>query len=102
MPCRPPMMFVNIVGQASFHTAGRSGPSMMERSYRLAPGEPTNGAGGAGAMGAATGTVTSVIRRCSEKTELAQGGRVSSTSTIWLAVRASRHDEPAGLSAIEG
>ena len=28
-------MFVNIVGQASFQTTGRRGPSMMERSYRL-------------------------------------------------------------------
>jgi hypothetical protein len=32
MPCRPPITLVSIVGQASFHTAGPSGPSMMERS----------------------------------------------------------------------
>jgi hypothetical protein len=28
------MMLVSIVGHASFHTAGRSGPSTIERSYR--------------------------------------------------------------------
>src|SRR6266446_6308418 len=33
MPCNPPTMFVSIVGHASFHTAGSSGPSTMERSY---------------------------------------------------------------------
>src|ERR1700694_5841841 len=38
MPWRPPMMFINIVGQASFQTAERSGPSTMDRSYRLAAG----------------------------------------------------------------
>ena len=32
------MMFINIVGQASFQTAERSGPSTMDRSYRLAAG----------------------------------------------------------------
>ena len=31
-------MLVSIVGQAIFHTAGRSGPSMIDRSYRRAPG----------------------------------------------------------------
>src|SRR5687768_1892704 len=39
MPCRPPMMLVSMLGQAIFHTAERSGPSVMERSYRrLGPG----------------------------------------------------------------
>src|SRR5580765_1661151 len=38
MPCMPPMMFVSIVGHASFHTAGRSGPSTRVRSYRRAAG----------------------------------------------------------------
>src|SRR5258706_5522789 len=33
MPCNPPPMFVSIVGHASFHTAGSSGPSTIERSY---------------------------------------------------------------------
>ena len=33
MPCTPPIMFVSIVGQASFQTVGTSGPSMIERSY---------------------------------------------------------------------
>jgi hypothetical protein len=42
------MMFVSIVGQASFHTTGRSGPSMMDRSYRRATD-------GGAARGAATG-----------------------------------------------
>jgi hypothetical protein len=28
-------MFVIIVGHAIFHTAGRSGPSTIDRSYRL-------------------------------------------------------------------
>ena len=31
-------MLVSIVGHAIFHTAERSGPSMIERSYRLAVG----------------------------------------------------------------
>src|SRR5215216_1953802 len=34
MPCKPPMAFVSIVGHAIFHTAGRSGPSIIDRSYR--------------------------------------------------------------------
>src|SRR5215203_1010342 len=34
-PCSPPMMFVSIVGQASFHTAAPSGPSMIDRSKRI-------------------------------------------------------------------
>ena len=33
MPCRPPMMFVSIVGHAIRQTAGVSGPSTMDRSY---------------------------------------------------------------------
>src|SRR5678815_4642629 len=33
-PWRPPKMLVSIAGQASFHTAPRSGPSMIERSKR--------------------------------------------------------------------
>ncbi len=32
MPWSPPMMFVSIVGHAIFQTAGRSGPSTIERS----------------------------------------------------------------------
>jgi hypothetical protein len=32
------MMFVSIVGQASFHTAGASAPSISERSYRCRAG----------------------------------------------------------------
>jgi hypothetical protein len=31
-PWSPPMMLVSIVGHASFHTALRSGPSMIDRS----------------------------------------------------------------------
>jgi uncharacterized protein (DUF305 family) len=41
-------MLVSIVGQASFQTTGRSGPSMMDRSYRRAAG---------GKAGAAIGSV---------------------------------------------
>src|ERR1700694_1119511 len=33
MPWRPPIMLVSIVGHASFHTAGPSGPSTIDRSY---------------------------------------------------------------------
>src|SRR5687768_17718408 len=44
----PPMMFDSMVGQASFQTAGSSGPSMMERSnFR---------GGGAGAGGRTSGS----------------------------------------------
>src|SRR5688572_454183 len=58
IPCSPPMMFVSIVGHASFHTAGRSGPSTIDRSYR--PAADAGGAVGAGAAvrdgeGSATG-----------------------------------------------
>lgn len=58
----PPMMFANIVGQASFHTAGRRGPSMIDRSYRRA----TGAGGGGGIVGAETRSavvITSVIER---------------------------------------
>ena len=34
IPCSPPKMFVSIAGHASFHTAGSSGPSMIDLSYR--------------------------------------------------------------------
>src|SRR6185369_914007 len=34
MPCKPPMTFVSIVGHAIFQTAGRSGPSTIDRSKR--------------------------------------------------------------------
>src|SRR5688572_11951670 len=37
MPCKPPIAFVNIVGHAIFQTAGRSGPSMIDRSNRGLP-----------------------------------------------------------------
>jgi hypothetical protein len=35
---------VSIVGHASFHTAGSSGPSMIERSYLRRSGFPAAGA----------------------------------------------------------
>jgi len=50
------MTFVSIVGHAIFHTAGCSGPSMMERSYRRLPA----GVGVAAAGAGATGTVLSL------------------------------------------
>jgi hypothetical protein len=34
IPWSPPIMFWSMVGQASFHTARRIGPSTMERSKR--------------------------------------------------------------------
>lgn len=53
------MMFVSIVGQASFHTTGPSGPSMIDRSYRLADA----GAGGsAEATGAGVGVVEAELK----------------------------------------
>lgn len=52
MPWRPPIMFVSIVGQASFQTAGGSGPSTMERSYRRRSGA-AEGLAAAGAAGGA-------------------------------------------------
>jgi hypothetical protein len=51
IPWSPPMMLVSIVGHASFHTALRNGPSMIERSYRA-----TAGAGGASEEAGAAGT----------------------------------------------
>src|SRR6185436_2569180 len=54
IPCNPPTTLVSIVGQASFHTAGRSGPSIIDRSYflrpGLAPGSAATGAAGAAAV----------------------------------------------------
>src|ERR1700730_1453359 len=53
MPCNPPTMLVSIVGHASFHTAGSSGPSTMERSYGRRCGRPPDiGADSIGAAGA--------------------------------------------------
>src|SRR3982074_2046192 len=53
MPCNPPTIFVSIVGHASFHTAGRSGPSTMERSYGRRPGRASAlGPDSTGAAGA--------------------------------------------------
>ena len=37
------MMFVSIVGHASFHTAGASGPSTIERSYFCRSGRGLGG-----------------------------------------------------------
>lgn len=47
------MMLVSMVGQAIFHTAERSGPSTMDRSYR-----PAVGGGGGVSGGAAAGRET--------------------------------------------
>src|SRR5688500_12841282 len=68
MPWMPPMMLVSMVGHAIFHTADRSGPSMMERSYFRPPGAvgAAGGAGGtsvASAAGGTTDTGASVARR---------------------------------------
>jgi uncharacterized protein (DUF305 family) len=51
-------MLVSIVGQASFQTTGRSGPSMMERSYRRPAGA---GGGGAIASGAVVAEVEGLL-----------------------------------------
>src|SRR6266516_245238 len=59
MPWSPPMMLVSIVGHASFHTAGRSGPSIIERSYFRRSGFPAAVAAGATGV-VVTGAVTSV------------------------------------------
>ena len=40
-------MLVSMVGHASFQTTGRSGPSMMDRSYRFGAGEAADWAAGA-------------------------------------------------------
>jgi hypothetical protein len=52
-------MFVSMVGQASFHTTGRSGPSTIERSYRLAAG-PADGK--AAVSGAEVAGVDAVLK----------------------------------------
>src|ERR1700686_1103701 len=63
MPCNPPTMVVSIVGHASFHTAGSSGPSTIERSYGRRCGRaPDIGADSMGAV-AAAGATTSVNPR---------------------------------------
>src|SRR5687767_2755795 len=54
------MMLANIVGQASFHTAGRSGPSTIERSY-LRGAAAGGGISTLGADMRSEGAVTSVI-----------------------------------------
>src|SRR5690606_22837746 len=36
IPCKPPIRLCNMVGQASFQTAGRMGPSTIDRSNRFA------------------------------------------------------------------
>src|ERR1700674_287359 len=59
----PPMMLVSIVGQASFHTARPSGPSMMDRSYLRRSGTAA-GAFASVTRGCATGAETSVILIC--------------------------------------
>src|SRR5947207_6172826 len=58
MPCSPPTTLVSMVGHASFHTAGSSGPSIIERSYFRRPGLVSVSAGAIGVAGAAA--VTSV------------------------------------------
>jgi len=49
-------MFVSIVGHAIFQTAGRRGPSTIERSYRRRSGAPY----GAGADGGAADVISRV------------------------------------------
>ena len=56
-------MLVSIVGQASFHTAGLSGPSTMVRSYFRRSGCAGGAAAGAAGFAAEVGAVTSVIVR---------------------------------------
>jgi hypothetical protein len=55
------MMLVSMAGQASFHTAERSGPSTMDRSYRGVAGARGTSATDGVSMGA--GAVTSVNGR---------------------------------------
>src|SRR5256885_3816369 len=52
------MMFVNMVGHASFQTAERSGPSTMDRSYRPVTGGAAmaDADGGRVSMSAGAGT----------------------------------------------
>src|SRR5438552_7178663 len=60
IPCSPPTTLVSIVGHARFHTAGSSGPSIIERSYFLRPGlAPVVSAAAIGAAGAAVTSVNS-------------------------------------------
>ena len=74
MPWMPPMMLVSIVGHAIFHTADRSGPSMMERSYFRPPG-------GVGAAGGAGGTrVASAAGGTTHWASVAGGHSVSNNS----------------------
>src|SRR2546425_118155 len=54
MPWIPPMRFVSMVGHAIFHTAGDSGPSTMDRSYRRRSGAAGGAMGAAAAAAAAT------------------------------------------------
>lgn len=44
------MMLVSMVGQASFHTAGSSGPSTMDLSYRRRSPLPACAAAGGGTV----------------------------------------------------
>src|SRR6184192_213432 len=71
MPCRPPTTLVSIVGHASFHTAGASGPSIIERSYLRRPGFPVVSEGtaieDADAAGAAVTSVNSLCRASSDQ-----------------------------------
>src|SRR5688572_3481542 len=62
------MMFVSIVGQASFQTALRSGPSMIERSYRAAPA--TGGASGAALGAAGAGALVKDAWRCRRRMDV--------------------------------
>src|SRR4051812_39473361 len=52
IPCSPPMMFASIVGHARRHTAGRSGPSMIDRS-NLRRSTPPAGVPGIAVVGIA-------------------------------------------------
>jgi hypothetical protein len=52
------MMFVSMVGHASFQTAERSGPSTMDRSYR--PVADDADTGDAAGVSTSAGAVTSV------------------------------------------
>src|SRR5688500_11570587 len=74
------MMFVSIVGHASFHTALWSGPSMIERSYLrrstlAGAAGAVSAAGGAGGGETAPGWVTRAIYFCAAKTSLHKENR---------------------------
>src|SRR6267378_952366 len=60
MPWSPPIMLVSIVGHASFHTAGPSGPSIMDRSYFRRSGTAA-GVSESLTRGFTTGAETSVM-----------------------------------------